>query len=287
MTEKSHGKKSPIKKWQKTLIRVILCALFALSVFFFVSGGLPEKRYIRQAMIEDNVRLLSTQEHAAPVRWTKVPPSPTPEMQLPNETPQVFDLAAEKQKIIALQDWSKASFHRWFRDAAIAGDSLTFSTVEYEWLGTPPVFAKIGARVSDEMPLLDDLEAACPSVIFLCFGNNDIESYGKQVEHFIQRYTACIVRLKTTLPDAEIYVNALFPVKEHRIRKNSDFQYISLYNEELQKMCRDLDVTYIDSNFIPEAFPEYFEPDGQHMKTRFYPRWLTYLADLAGLSKDE
>ena len=52
-------------------------------------------------------------------------------------------------------------------------------------------------------------------------------------------------------------------------------------------MCDTLGVFYVDSTFMPRQDPSFYDADGMHMKSRFYPRWLTYLADVSGLSNDD
>ena len=43
-------------------------------------------------------------------------------------------------------------------------------------------------------------------------------------------------------------------------------------------------VYYINADFLLEQKPDLFEPDGMHPVSTFYPRWLTYIADVTGLS---
>ena len=80
----------------------------------------------------------------------------------------VDDLEAEKQKILAMTDadWSKADITRWFENAAIVGDSIIRQVRLFHFLDAP-VFAEGGIHLSVELSLLDEIEAAKPSVIFL------------------------------------------------------------------------------------------------------------------------
>ena len=149
------------------------------------------------------------------------------------------------------------------------------------------MIAKGGVRISGDLELLDEIEAAAPSVIFLCFGMNDVGVYKENVSTYVSRYTDALLRLRNSLPDAIIYVHATFPVNAKALEKRSTYGFIDLYNEEIKKVCPQLGVYYVDSGFLLLEKPELYDADGIHPKRYFYPLWLTYLADIAGLNEDE
>ena len=130
-------------------------------------------------------------------------------------------------------------------------------------------------------------EAAAPSVIFMCFGMNDVGVFEERVDRYIGRYSACIRRFQISMPEAVIYVQAILPVTDKALKDHSDYQYIDLYNAEMEKMCKELGAYFIDASFILEAMPELYAPDGVHPRREYYPMWLTYLADIAGLSNEQ
>ena len=43
-------------------------------------------------------------------------------------------------------------------------------------------------------------------------------------------------------------------------------------------------LTFLDPGFILEQDASLYEPDGIHAVKNFYYKWLTYLADMAGVS---
>ena len=199
----------------------------------------------------------------------------------------VDDLEAEKQKILAMTDadWSKADITRWFENAAIVGDSIIRQVRLFHFLDAP-VFAEGGIHISVELPLLDEVEAAAPSVIFLCFGMNDVGVFEDRVDRYVDRYTNVIRRLHASLPEAVIYVCAALPVTPERLAEEPKYGYLDLYNREMEKACPEAGAYFIDSSFILEAHPEWYNVDGRHPREEYYPMWLTYLADLAGLNHD-
>ena len=199
----------------------------------------------------------------------------------------VDDLEAEKLKILAMTDadWSKADITRWFENAAIVGDSIIRQVRLFHFLDAP-VFAEGGIHISVELPLLDEVEAAAPSVIFLCFGMNDVGVFEDRVDRYVGRYTNVIRRLQASLPEAVIYVCAALPVTPERLAEEPKYGYLDLYNREMEKACPEAGAYFIDSSFILEAHPEWYNVDGRHPRKEYYPMWLTYLADLAGLNHD-
>ena len=199
----------------------------------------------------------------------------------------VDDLEAEKQKILAMTDadWSRADIARWFENAAIVGDSIIRQVRLFHFLDAP-VFAEGGIHISVELPLLDEVEAAKPSVVFLCFGMNDVGVFEDRVDRYVDRYRNVIRRLQISLPEAAIYVCAALPVTPERLAEEPKYGYLELYNREVEKACPDVGAYFIDSRFILDAHPEWFNVDGRHPREEYYPMWLTFLADVAGLNHD-
>ena len=199
----------------------------------------------------------------------------------------VDDLEAEKQKILAMTDadWNAADIVRWFENTAIVGDSIIRQVRLFHFLDAP-VFAEGGIHISVELPLLDQVEAAHPSVVFLCFGMNDVGVFEDRVDRYVERYSNVIRRLQASLPDAAIYVCAALPVTAERLAEEPKYGYLDLYNREMEKACPGLGAYFVDSSFILEGHPERYNVDGRHPREEYYPMWLTYLADLAGLNHD-
>ena len=286
---KKKKKQSRKKKRTSPLAGIALLAVAALALVFYFMGGLRVHHGSRkaQADIRNNVAVLSQLERQAPVDLNEEARQKRLALLRSRNGILVDDLNGEQRRILNLDDVKKADLARWFSNAAIVGDSLTMAIAEYKWLSAPPVYAKIGISVSPELKLFDSVEAADPDIIFLCFGMNDIEAFKENVGRFIERYTATIQRLQENVPNAIIYINSVFPVSEKTLAKKSYFSNVDLYNQELRKMCDQLGVFFVDSTFLPRENPGFYDADGMHMKSRFYPLWLTYLADVTGLSNDD
>lgn len=268
---------------------LILAAFVVAGALMFLSGGVRPHRGTAgaDAEIAASRARLSEMQRQAPVDLdAELKRRRRAELKAKNGL-LVDDLEAEKRKILAMTDadWSAADIARWFEDAAIVGDSIIRQVRLFHFLDAP-VFAEGGIHISVELPLLDQVEAAAPSVIFLCFGMNDVGVFEDRVDRYVERYSNVIRRLQASLPEAAIYVCAALPVTPERLAEEPKYGYLDLYNREMEKACPDAGAYFIDSSFILDAHPEWYNVDGRHPREEYYPMWLTYLADLAGLNHD-
>ena len=267
---------------------LLLTAFAVAAVLLYVSGGVKPYRGTRgtSGEIAANRAQLKALEDREPVDLDAEKKRQRKELLKQKNGILVDDLEAEHQKILAMtdDDWDEANFLRWFEHAAIVGDSIIRQVRLYDFLDAP-VFAEGGVHISVDMPLLDEVEAAHPSVVFLCFGMNDVGVFKDQVDLYVGRYSHIIRRLQISLPDAAIYVHAAMPVSDSLLKKEPKYQYLELYNEEMKKVCPELGAYYLDSSFIFHARRDLFREDGVHPKEEYYPLWLTYLADCAGLNQ--
>ena len=264
---------------------LLCCAL--LAALMYLSGGVKEYRGTQGPAGEaaaSRARLDAMQAQA-PVDLDAEIKRQYRETLQARRGIMIDDMEAEQQKIINLDTWNKADFARWFDGTAIVGDSIINQVRSFGWLDAP-VFSKGGIHLSVDLPLLDTIEAAQPSVIFLCFGMNDVGVFKDRVDRYVERYTNVIKRLRKALPDTVSYVHATLPVTDACVAENSDFQYIDRYNAAMEQACPDIGAYFIDSGFILRAHPELYSADGRHPRTGYYPLWLTYLADVTGLNHE-
>ena len=57
--------------------------------------------------------------------------------------------------------------------------------------------------------------------------------------------------------------------------------YYDSFNQALRDFCDEMGCTFIDDTFLVDE--SMYEPDGEHMVYNYYPKWLTYMAERAGL----
>ena len=276
--QKSAPKDRHPRKRQKTApkkAQIVKGAFFAaglllVAVLIYVGIGTVREH----KLLSDNIAVLTEMEKTDPAKL------------LADEIKggiHVKDFPAEENKIISLDPESvdRTDLLRKFKNKVILGDSLAKACTGYGYLNDYIVYAEVGVSLSNADALFEAAKNAAPSVIFLCFGINDIQSYGERSDLFIKEYTKRITDLKKELPYTVIYVQGILPPAS--ASENDSYQYRGTYNEELEKICNELGVYYFNADFILEDLPSLYDVDGLHPKGDFYPLWLTYLADIAGL----
>ena len=164
----------------------------------------------------------------------------------------------------------------------IVGDSITQAISEYGYLDTDVVVSKRGLSVVNAQEQFSTAISLNPSHVFLAFGTNDLEIYNGDPTGFIDAYREKVQMVKDALPDVPIYINSILPIQDFAIASNPALGYYSQFNQALSDFCDEMDCTFIDNTFLVEDSSMY-EPDGEHVIMDYYPKWLTYMAETAGL----
>lgn len=290
MTERRRRrKKIPVKG---TIIVFAVIVILGL-VFLIASGGKIYKgEKGKEAEIEANVKTLKeldaktpkTSQAAAPSDPSPSAPSGTREGEI-KPAPSI-DLNAEEEKIMSmtLEDYDDAKARSWFSGTVILGDSITMAIEEYGYLGNDVICAKIGAGFLNSDDLFADAVSKHPSVLFIFFGANDISNYLGNPELFIEQYQQSVESLRSQLPGTVFYAIGILPEQEG-VGYEEGYEYREAYNEALKQYCeKTKDLNYLNADFILERNPDFYDADGIHPTASFYPRFLTFLADSAGLS---
>ncbi|MDY5021388.1 MAG: GDSL-type esterase/lipase family protein [Blautia sp.] len=178
---------------------------------------------------------------------------------------------------------SNVEIRQKFQGTVIIGDSITESIMEYGFLDTDVVISKRGLSIADADEQLDTAISLYPSCVFLAFGSNDLELYDGNVEPFKEAYKTQVSKLQSSLPDVPVYINGILPLQDVAIAQNDALSHYPEFNAALEELCTELGCTFIDNSFIVENNPSMYEPDGEHVIMDFYPLWLTYMAEMAGL----
>ena len=167
-------------------------------------------------------------------------------------------------------------------NAMVLGDSQAESLSGYEILKDANVSAKISQRVKNSDEQINKAISANASVVFMTYGVNDMGMYSSGDE-FAEEYAKKLEKLKSGLPDAEIYVTSVFPASDSAAASNPSLSrdILNDYNAALKSKSESMGVTYIDCSGIVEE--QYYEPDGQHFKYKMYVKWANFMADSAGL----
>lgn len=185
----------------------------------------------------------------------------------------------EKQELAEDEEWQNRPVTEKFAGAVILGDSITTGFTEYEVLESTQVVAEKGVHLTELDSMIEKMAELKPQVVFLALGLNDVTATDGDIDAFLQSYKAVLDKVREQLPKTVIYVNSILPVQEKVIEEEPAYEKIPEYNEVLSQMCKEEKLTFIDNSELIKD--EYYEQDGEHMKSKFYSIWAERMAEVA------
>lgn len=180
----------------------------------------------------------------------------------------------------------------YFIDAAFVGDSLTQGLQLYDILDTN-VIANRGINLesiykADKIRVAEgytsvfaELERVQPAKIYIQLGMNDIA--WRTEKDFTRLYGELIDKVHDEFPDAELYIQSIFPVTNwYALEDNGiDNEKVVTFNQHLLDLCVEKGCHYLDvhSALIDEngVLPDKASPDGIHLNAPYYKDWFHYL----------
>ncbi len=177
----------------------------------------------------------------------------------------------------------KAAYQKAFRSSIVLGDSVTEGLSAYGYLPEDIVFSKIGASVANDSKLFTQAASTYPKNAFFAMGMNDMGNYKDNPSEFIKQYKSCLKEFQKTSPQTKMFVCSISHPSEAAIAKKSWLGSYDAFNQQIKAMCKDLKYTYIDVSSIFAKHPDFYEKDGIHASTAYYPYWLQMMANAADL----
>ena len=242
----------------KRVILLIVAAAIGLMSTRLLFTVIPQK----EAKIDTSAGVSYISEHEA-IKVTQTTTKKEPET------------TGKKKKRLKIKN---NNYKAAYKDILIVGDSLVEAITEYGILDDKQVIGMIGGTTIYLSEITDKIVKKKPKAIVLHFGENELgkKSYA---DIFIPRYAKSIKKLKKKLPNTEIYVDSIFPVKKKAYKKEPYTKNIPYYNKRLKAMAKELGVHYID--FTPEFKSykkDYYDADGVHPIKSFYTQqYLPYV----------
>ena len=267
-----------------TAVLIFVCLL---AIVFYLSGGVvtyKDKNINMDEAVKTRMILESMEERPLYDPEKADMHNEVQEQEL-QSVPEV-DIAALQAEILANfgdYDYNSEYFRGWFEDSAIVGDSMAQAIAGFDWIYERNLQAQIGISLPSCADVIEGTIWLQPSVIFLTFSANNIATYGTGIDSYINDYSDIINELKANVPGAEIYTEAVLPCDPDFSDEYWYYDYLDDYNAAMRQMCEELDVHYFDPGFILDAHPEIYSEDGLHPTWEFYPLWMTYMAEIAGL----
>lgn len=170
-----------------------------------------------------------------------------------------------------------------FKDAMIMGDSMAEGIIEYGLVSEKNVVAERGKRtdnIDDEIRQVIRYE---PKIIFMVYGLNDLEYCRGNAQRFVNQYKIQIEKIQKALPHTRIYINSITPIDQVAQSKNKAYTKVSSFNTALMKLCKEMNIVYIDTTKLIDFSKDVYEKDGIHPLYPYYPVWLTHMLEVAGL----
>lgn len=190
-----------------------------------------------------------------------------------------FTMNQRLHSFIALNKWAEKG------GLVFVGDSITEGFNIHELLKSDkPMYNRgIGGDTSDGVlaKLNAEVFGLEPKKVFLMIGTNDL-GMGKQPDEIVRNIEEICSRIKTTLPETELYVESIYPVNGDESankgpfpavgpRTNEDIQRI---NDQVRNLASSNHFVYIDlySKLIDKEgrLNPAYTYDGLHLNTAGY-----------------
>lgn len=187
----------------------------------------------------------------------------------------------------------------YFDNAVFLGDSLTQGLQIYDtglpnahycaYRGVGPSAVVNGTTCTrvdgvQEVPL-DAMVSYAPESVYILLGTN-VLTQDTDYTSFLNYYSLMLDRIRNLLPDADIYVQSITPV---RPEVSADAKHAGMYaarfirvNNDLaalavEKGCYFLDLWEVLADENGDLKAEYAQPDGYHLLPAGYTAWVEYL----------
>ena len=112
------------------------------------------------------------------------------------------------------------------------------------------------------------------------FGMNDILT-GESSKEFVKNYRELIQAIKDNLPDSNIYIQSRLPVSP-KVKDKKPLltnENVDDFNQALMDIAENDNFQYLNIGSILDDNMDLLEPDGIHVKYKFYKLWLDYLIE--------
>lgn len=180
----------------------------------------------------------------------------------------------EKKEQKAALESGELTVWEQFQDYAILGDSRTMGFDQYGFLPSERILAHGGATIEDIPDYMDSLKTLNPSYVFLCYGLNDVSiGYWDNPQDYAEDLGKAVESIKEELPNAEVFVNSIFPARDPAFEQSEAWRDIPEYNEVIKAYCEEQGYPYIDNTEIIEEHSDLYDDDGIHLQEEFYEYW--------------
>lgn len=167
------------------------------------------------------------------------------------------------------------------------GDSITEGISYFGFTCDSNVIAEKGFTVKKASKALNKLEGVNADKIFIQLGLNDL-LYDLSIEEYKERYTVLVQNIKQRKPNANIYVQAIFPVTYNIEQKRPMLSNARIddFNNAIKSMAEEQGITFLNVSSLfkgaNNCMNEQYTSDGIHLKYDSYVKWFDFLEKNAG-----
>ena len=176
----------------------------------------------------------------------------------------------------------QGSYRQRFKGTVIAGDSLMHGLNEYNILDSACLVTKVSANLKHLRGNVDTIVNLNPQNLVVHYGLNNMSTNDTEINNFVSSYEAILKDLQKKLPDTKIVVSSVFNVSS--AKSTGRYKDIPHFNSKLNEMCQRNGFVYLDNSALISGNSGYYEPDGIHVKKKFYTeKFLPNLAAKLGV----
>ncbi|MDD6024463.1 MAG: GDSL-type esterase/lipase family protein [Oscillospiraceae bacterium] len=162
-----------------------------------------------------------------------------------------------------------------FEDYVLLGDSRAVGFSYYGFLPEERVLAEGGATIRNLKERIPEVAALNPSMVFLCFGLNDVSiGFWNTPEEYVTEFEETIREIQSQIPGVKIYVNSILPAHDPAFDTAPVWRDIPEYSAAVEEMCQNIEnCYYVDNDAIAEKYYDLWDVDGIHLQKAFYDHW--------------
>ena len=163
------------------------------------------------------------------------------------------------------------------------GDSFIEGMDCYNMVYKSNTIWKRGQRADNLGTILNEVYSINPKILVIGVGTNDLKLWKEDIQKYIYYYKHNISEIKRILPNTKIAVLGILKPSDNRIKINPYYKLYKDYNTELEKLCLEEDIIFIDSNYLFNEADNLYQRDGIHVKRSFYHLWIKDIIYKLGL----
>jgi len=195
---------------------------------------------------------------------------------------------------------SPAVDNTWFDDALFIGDSITEGIKAYNLMTNTTVISNVGISLfniatKECINTGDGTRITIPQAIkqypnktkiYIMLGVNGLD--GVALDQFKELYSNFIDIVRSSHPNATIYIVSMFPINEKKFYNNGYSRNITNakideFNHGIMEMCKAKGVNFL---YVAECIKEAdgslsadVSGDGMHIGPNYYERWFKYMRE--------